>query len=193
VAFGFFPAGAGSPDSGHIYAKIGGLGGYDSLIVQGGSDPRISPDGEMLAYVSRGDLWVCSVDGSQQRRLTTDGGSILESFGSRSLSSGEDQRRFEQFEKQWLFAPYRDPAWSPDSRHLIFSSLSGTDSEGRPNYDIWLLELDSGRRVQITTNGSADVLPRFDPAGKFIYFVSNRGRQWAIWRLSPPELESTAP
>lgn len=187
VAFGFFPAEAASLDVGHIYAKIGGLGGYDSLIVQGGSDPRISPDGETLAYVSRGDLWVCSVDGSQQRRLTTDGASILEAFGARSLSNAADKQRFEQFEKQWLFAPYRDPSWSPDSKRLIYSSLSGTDSEGRPNYDVWLLDLESGHRIQITTNGSADVLPRFEPAGKFIYFLSNRGRQWAIWRLPAPE------
>jgi hypothetical protein len=34
-----------------------------------------------------------------------------------------------------------------------------------------------------------DVLPRFDPSGKFIYFVSNRGRQWAVWRLPVPESE----
>lgn len=193
IAFGFFPAAATTPDAGHIYAKIGGLGGYDSLIVQGGSDPRISPDGQLLAYISRGDLWVCSVDGSQQRRLTTDGAALLEEFGQHSLASADDERRFEQFERQWLFAPYRDPAWSPDSRQVVYSSLAGPDAEGRPNYNIWLLDLDSGRGIQITTNGSADVLPRFDASGQFIYFMSNRGRQWAIWRLPAPQLSAPSP
>lgn len=187
VSFGFFPSNATSPDSGHLYAKIGGLGGYDSLIVQGGSDPRISPDGAQLAYISGGDLWVCSVDGSQQRQITTDAAAILQAFGARSLSNDEDRRRFEQFEKQWLFRAYRDPAWSPDGRRMAYSSLAGVDGEGRPNYDIWLLDLESGQRTQITSNGSADVLPRFDSTGRLVYFISNRGRQWAVWRLPVPE------
>ena len=187
VSFGFFPTNATGPDGGHLYAKIGGLGGYDSLIVQGGSDPRISPDGRSLAYVSGGNLWVCSVDGSQQRQLTTDAAAILQTFGERSLSNDEDRRRFEQFEKQWLFRAYRDPAWSPDGRRLAYSSMAGVDGEGRPNYDIWLLDLETGQRTQLTSNGSADVLPRFDPAGRQVYFISNRGKQWAVWRLPVPE------
>ena len=99
----------------------------------------------------------------------------------------EDRRRFEQFEKQWLFLAYRDPAWSPDGRRMAYSSLAGVDGEGRPNYDIWLLDLESGQRTQITSNGSADVLPRFDSTGRLVYFISNRGRQWAVWRLPVPE------
>lgn len=186
IAFGFYPAVARSPDAGHIYAKIGGLGGYDSLIVQGGAQPAISRDGQQVAYLSQGDLWISSIDGSQQRRLTTDADSLMQGYARNSLTSEQDRERFEQFERQWLTQPYRDIAWSADGRWLAFASLSGTDAEGRPNYDIWLHDLDTGRRKQVTTNGSADLLPRFDESAKEIYFLSNRGQQWVVWKLPLP-------
>lgn len=191
IAFGFYPAGAQSADNGHIYAKIGGLGGYDSLIVQGGTQPAISPDGQLVAYLSQGDLWISSIDGSQQRRLTTDAAALLDGFARSSLTSEADRERFEQFEQQWLTQPYRDLTWSSDGRWLAYSSLSGTDAEGRPNYDIWLLDLDTGRQMQITTNGSADLLPRFDAEAREIYFLSNRGGQWMVWKLPVPEPDAS--
>lgn len=191
IAFGFYPEGAESPDAGHIYAKIGGLGGYDSLIVQGGAQPAISPDGQLVAYLSRGDLWLSSIDGSQQRRLTTDAETLMHGFARSSLTSEQDRERFEQFERQWLIQPYRDLAWSDDGRWLAFASLSGTDPEGRPNYDIWLLDLDTGRRMQLTTNGSADLVPRFDASAQEIYFLSNRGQQWMVWKLPLPEPDAS--
>ena len=147
----------------------------------------------MLAYISRGDLWICSVDGSQQRRVTSDANSVLEAFGQRAPANEEDRRRFEQFERQWLFPPYRDPSWSPDGKRLLYASMSGGDPEGRPNYDVWLLDLETGARTQVTTNGSADLLPRFDPSGGEIYFLSNRGAQWSIWRLPAPGAELATP
>ena len=36
---------------------------------------------------------------------------------------------------------------------------------------------------QVTFNGSHDDHPVWDLRGNFIFFRSNRGGEWAIWRL----------
>ena len=42
------------------------------------------------------------------------------------------------------------------------------------------------RPVQVTTNGSHDDCPAWDPSGQTIYFRSNRGGEWAIWKIDVP-------
>ena len=42
----------------------------------------------------------------------------------------------------------------------------------------------SGQPRQVTRNGSVDDLPVFDPAGDAIYFRSNRGGVWGIWKIA---------
>jgi dipeptidyl aminopeptidase/acylaminoacyl peptidase len=56
------------------------------------SQPRWSPDGKRIAYVTGGQIWTMKPDGSDTVQITT-------------LSSGAGQ-----------------PVWSPDSRWLLFSS-----------------------------------------------------------------------
>ena len=40
------------------------------------------------------------------------------------------------------------------------------------------------RPIQVTTNGSWDDHPAWDPNGSAIYFRSNRGGEWNIWRIT---------
>jgi Tol biopolymer transport system component len=77
-----------------------------------------------------------------------------------------------------------DPNWSRDGSKILFTSDAGQDSEQRNNYDIWMLDLAKAERPrQITTNGSHDDCPVFDVSGNAVYFRSNRGGQWQIWRV----------
>jgi hypothetical protein len=78
-----------------------------------------------------------------------------------------------------------DPVWSRDGRMVAFASDRGLDAQGQRNFDIWVLDLAKPREpMQVTVNGSHDDSPLFDPRGGGIYFRSNRGGEWGIWRVS---------
>ncbi|MGD1277637.1 MAG: hypothetical protein ABR964_10490 [Tepidisphaeraceae bacterium] len=78
-----------------------------------------------------------------------------------------------------------DPAWSKDGNMIAFVSDRGLDEDRRRNPDVWILDLaHPDKAIQITANGSVDDCPVWDPTGGAIYFRSNRGGQWGIWRIS---------
>ena len=67
-----------------------------------------------------------------------------------------------------------------------YASDAGLDEDKRHNADIWVLDLTqtNARPVQITTNASQDDRPVWDPTGRAIYFRSNRGTEWGIWKVT---------
>lgn len=122
--------------------------------------PKTSPDGKRVLYcaydseIDRWKIWVMDVDGSNQTQLT-DGGESDE----------------------W------NPSWSPDGSKIVYTSDIGRDSNRKSNFDIWVMEADGSNVTQLTTNGSTDLMPVYGPNGSFIYFLSNRGFYWDIWRM----------
>ncbi|MFN0133265.1 MAG: hypothetical protein ACKVW3_12165 [Phycisphaerales bacterium] len=171
-------------DDSSIIARKG-LAGYDTNLGQG-VQPAISPDGKRFACIIKGDLYVRDIEGSNILRLTTDAEDIARRYRER-LSNPLDQQRFDQYERDHLYTPYANPTWTPDGRFVVFASMRGADPEGRPNEDIFAIPVDgSGTIIALTTNPSADRLPMIPRDGKSIYFVSNRGKQWGIWRIEAP-------
>jgi Tol biopolymer transport system component len=122
--------------------------------------PSVSPDGTRIAYcaVDRASdklkIWVMNSDGTGETQLTT---------GTES----DDVH----------------PCWSPDGGTLLYASDIGKDSNGKRNFDIWMMTADGASNTQLTTNGSTDLMPTYSPDGKYIYFLSNRGFFWDIWRM----------
>jgi Tol biopolymer transport system component len=143
------------------------IGGTLPTQITYGSQPVFSPDGKQILYVlfadengkdstESSDIWVMDADGSNRTQITT---------------SGNDK------------VLYVLPSWAPDGKKIVFASNSAKDETGKKNFDIYMMKIDGTEKTQLTTNGSVDDFPVCDPKGKFIYFRSNRGGAWNIWRM----------
>jgi len=119
----------------------------DFFNIQRVSDPRVSPDGQWIAYVvteydkpantSNSDIWLVSINGGQPRRLTDD--------------------------------PESDehPRWSPDGETLAFTS----SREGTPQ--IYLLTVATGEVRQVTTIAAGAGGAVWSPDGSSLAFTSD--------------------
>ncbi len=135
-------------------------GGLPTQMTEGG-DPCVSPDGSTLIFsvpdteTGLPKLWIMSANGTNRTQLT----------------DADDSSEIHA-------------CWSPDGQRIVFASDMAKDSNGKKNYDIWLMNRDGTGLTQLTTNGSTDWAPVFGPEGDFVYFLSNRGFNWEIWRMS---------
>ena len=122
--------------------------------------PKISHDGKKITYCAKNPrtkkykIWVMNSDGTGQTQLSMD-------------TDCDD-----------LY-----PNWSPNDNVIVYSSDIGKDSNGKKNFDIWLMSANGSNKTQLTTNGSTDLMPAFSPDSRYIYFLSNRGFNWDIWRM----------
>jgi Tol biopolymer transport system component len=124
------------------------------------SQPRISPKGDQIAFTvvntktGKHDIYLMSDQGGPATNLT-------------NMPDAENT----------------DPVWSRDGSHLAFVSDRGVDVDRRNNKDIWIIDLAHPERpIQVTTNGSVDDSPAWDSTGANLYFRSNRGGAWGIWK-----------
>jgi len=78
-------------------------------------------------------------------------------------------------------APSYFHGWSPDSHFLAFVA-----ERGDGNYELYRVPAAGGAEERLTSTGGYDDGPEYAPDGRWIYFNSNRGGRWNIWRM-PPE------
>jgi dipeptidyl aminopeptidase/acylaminoacyl peptidase len=132
------------------------------LTQSGGTHPRVSPRADAVIFSLVNDK-----TGKRDIYKMSDHGG-----GAINLTNNPE---FDNF----------DPAWSKDGNKIAFVSDRSADADGRHNYDIYVLDLlHPDKPTRVTTNGSWDDSPVWDPAGKYIYFRSNRGGNWGIWRIT---------
>jgi Tol biopolymer transport system component len=112
--------------------------------------PFFSPDGKRVIFRSDRkkkdhlQLYVINMDGTGERALTDDLNWV-----------------------QWC------PYWYTDSRHIVYAGADHSGA-GRPNYDIYWMDVESGKKVRLTYAPGADVLPVFSPDGKKLMWTSTR-------------------
>jgi Tol biopolymer transport system component/DNA-binding winged helix-turn-helix (wHTH) protein len=160
--------------------------------------PRLSPDGERLAFAQQGDgfdLWIDELSNGTLRRLTfghsnfspvwtSDGKRIA--FGSNAhggplniywkAADGSDQpERLTEGRN-----PQFPGAWTPDGCCLLYSDI---DPETR--WDIWLLDLRTPRESRqpkpwLKTKDD-EMQPAVSPDGKFIAYTSSETGKWQVF------------
>lgn len=112
------------------------------------SEPRISPDGERIAYVitpiarsgkhPTSEIWIVGFDGTGERRFTT--------------GSGQDT----------------SPRWSPDGTFVAFVSDRHEPEKGQ----LYVMSTTGGEAVQFSHRKSAVSNPCWSPDGRLVGFLS---------------------
>jgi Tol biopolymer transport system component len=130
-------------------------------------------------------LVVGSTFGEMEPRLSADGRRLV--FGS-ARSSGDT---FDLWvadadgsnPQQLTQGPGRaqgSPAWSPDGRRIAFDSFAADDAR----LHIWMIDAEGGTPRRLTTQTGDEMVPTWSHDGRWIYFSSNQGTGYGIWRVS---------
>lgn len=145
------------PDGEHV-AAVSDAGGDEALEVHatdGQSSPRRLREadvGHALVLSVRPTGTTVAVTNHRLELLLVDVGS--------GASRIVDRARFGRID---------DLAWSPDGRYLAYSY-----PESRQTRALRLFDLDGGKAHSLTRPVLSDFAPTFDPAGRYLYFLSKR-------------------
>jgi len=148
--------------------------------------PTWSPDGKMIAYTT-------DISGEQQVAIRpAEGGpeKILTHFERgyfyqpRWSPNGERLAFSDHEHRLWwlsvaggepvqvardMYAEIHDYTWSPDGRWLAYSINAANAQAG-----IWLYNVDTRKATLVSDPRANDFQPAFDPAGKYLFFISTR-------------------
>jgi Tol biopolymer transport system component len=167
-------------------------------------DSRFSPDGKRIAYnwfKPRGayDLRVMNADGSGARSLgwtkggeiaplawSPDGAHILAFYyGMDGLVSLHLVNAASGQHSELLPAARRyinGASFSPDGKWIALD-LPGADTGGSQDADLYIMPVGGGKPEKLETNPAHDVKPLWSSDGNSIFFMSNRGGSWGLWRV----------
>jgi Tol biopolymer transport system component len=73
------------------------------------------------------------------------------------------------------------PRFSPDGRAIVFQT------QQRTKFDVRIVDLATKKQTAITDDFPVDVQPAWSPSGRFVYFTSDRGGGYNIWRAPVDE------
>jgi tricorn protease len=148
---------------------------------------RWSPDGRRIAFISDRDgeeeIYLVDQDGSGEPEQLTDGGTAMRYApewspdGERLAFSDKDGKLYvlelagrqitEIADDSW--GQIRDYAWSPQGGHLAFSLRN---DNGFGSVAVWTAA--DGQLRRVTDDLFNDFAPAWDPAGEYLYYLSDR-------------------
>lgn len=139
-----------------LYSSVVGTTLETELTPSGGSHPRLSPSEDRVVFES-------PTSEGKMRDLM-----IVSDRGGAQMQKITDSPSVDEY----------SPAWSLDGGRIAFASRMGNDAS-----DIALVNVDGSSLIKLTNNPAIDDMPAFDPVGEAVYFRSNRGGAWGIWRI----------
>ena len=138
-------------------------------------EPRLSPDGKHLAWVS--------TEGTGHFNL------FIADIGPNGLSNarpllGERQSRISRY----YYSTYDhalNPSWTPDGKRIFYVT---NNEVAWGTGDIWSVAVDNpgDRRKVLSEETSWNARPELSPDGRRLLFASYHGRQWRqLWLTTP--------
>ena len=162
------------------------------------AEAAVSPDGKWILFGrdtdGKMDLWVMKSDGTEEKQITfteewqeggaqflPDSNTILtrawkrEDEGQRMMPmqiftvkrDGSDRKQITS-EAGTNWAPF--PA--PDGKHFAFVKI--LHDTARPNWEIFMMNFETGKQTRLTYNDGFDGFPAISPDGKMLTFSSGR-------------------
>jgi hypothetical protein len=140
---------------GNVWLWTEGMGNSQLTYTGVDNTPILSGDGQEIAFLRNGELWVVNADGSAQRQL------VSSAFLS-TLTTGSD------------IVEVKDFVWKPGAQTIYFNSLVVAGEAGYriPQVDLYRINTDGGVDAVIMEEspGSGGV-PSFSPDGSVIALV----------------------
>ena len=163
------------------------------------AEVSVSPNGDSILFTrqidGKSDLWRMNTDGSGEFQIThtpdwQEGGSFympdnetivyrawkIEDQGKRSfpmtlftINKDGTGRRALTHDDGTNWSPY--PA--PDGKHIVFVKVLNEPNKP-PNYEIFLLNIETGEQRRLTYNKAFDAFPTISKDGKTMVFSSSR-------------------
>jgi Tol biopolymer transport system component len=169
-----------SPDGKTIVFELLGdiytlpIDGGEAKLISGGmafdSQPKFSPDGQWIAFLSDREgsenIWIMRADGTGAKQVSKDPNN-----------------------------DFASPSWAPDGKY-IFVSKAGF---GIGAHEIWMYHVEGGTGVQITKSKPTPTTPRRErhnamgvvasADGKYLYYAVRQGpfsynAQFPLWRIA---------
>jgi Tol biopolymer transport system component len=180
--------------------------GQRKVIREGGSNPRYAASGHLL-YVDSSTLYAAPFDIQRLEVTTNKAEPVVQEVGVGPLAQGaahyavsldgtlvyqretglqteqtlvwvDQEGKVTPASKMHFDSAPTFPRLSPDGQHLAFAGANALDG----NRDIWIVDLERDLQTRLTTEKGSHGNPIWSPDGNAVYFHSNRGKSYGIFR-----------
>ncbi len=184
----------GEPEGSQVFVRWMDAEGAVSQVTRVTESPSNlawSPDGQWIAFsmlVPEDAGWKISLPGRPEGAKWTEAPRVVESVDYR-----QDRRGFNDAGYRHLFVvpatggtprqltsgdwDHGSPEWTPDGRHILFSTLRTEDAEyAIRESEIYRVDVETGAIEQLTTRHGPDYGPEVSPDGRHVAYI---GYDWS--------------